>query len=293
MSAVARVRAQAKVNLFLRILTREASGYHGIETLFARIALVDDVVVRPTAGSRSVECLGADAGPAEANLAWRAAVAYADATGWPAGFGIELTKRIPVGGGLGGGSADAGAVLRALNALAPAALSHPALLEIAGTLGADVPFMTMDVPLALAWGRGDRLLAMPPLPAAAMRLAVFGFGVSSAAAYTWVAERRGRSRMPVAARAIEVGTLASWPGVAMEATNDFEEEVTRRHPEIASALAAARSGGALLAQLSGSGATVFAIARPGATPGFGDLPSDARVIETTTAVSVEDVVVTR
>ena len=111
-------------------------------------------------------------GPVEWNLAWRAAVAFADATGWPNDFAIEIQKRIPVAGGLGGGSADAAAVLRCLNALAPAPLSRDELLAIAAPLGADVPFLTMEAPLALAWGRGERLLALDPLPSRAVTLVV-------------------------------------------------------------------------------------------------------------------------
>ena len=293
MTAVARVQAQAKVNLFLRILAREQTGYHALETLFARIDLADEVTVRPTSGERTIDCAGADLGSAEANLAYRAAMAFAARTGWPAGFAIEIRKRIPVGGGLGGGSADAGAVLRALNALAPTPLGLPELLDIAGTLGADVPFMTLGAPLALAWGRGDRLLALPPLPSAAMRLAVFATGVSSAAAYGWVAEARRLNGERVTASAFTLADVGSWDGIARLATNDFEEEVGRRHPEIAHSLAAARAGNALVAQLSGSGATVFAIPRAGAQVGFGSLPSDARIMDAGTAVSVEDVVVTR
>src|SRR5688572_27908453 len=164
MTAVARVRAQAKVNLILRILAREASGYHGLETLFARLDLADEVTVRVGARGRAVDCRGADVGPPEANLALRAGEAFAEAAGWPAGFAVEIEKHIPVGGGLGGGSADAGAVLRALNALAPAPIPRETLLAIAGRLGADVPFLTDDAPLALAWGRGERMLALPALP---------------------------------------------------------------------------------------------------------------------------------
>src|SRR5688572_7718071 len=187
MTAVARVRAQAKINLFLRILAREASGYHALETLFARLELADDVTVRTTSGVRSIDCRGADLGPAESNLAYRAAVAYADATGWPGGFAIEIAKRIPVGGGLGGGSADAGAVLRALNMLAPDPVPTASLLEIAGALGADVPFMALVSPLALGWGRGDRMVALPPLPSLPVSLVTFPFGVSTGEAYGWLA----------------------------------------------------------------------------------------------------------
>ncbi|MGH2897799.1 MAG: hypothetical protein ACRDMZ_03935, partial [Solirubrobacteraceae bacterium] len=90
-------------------------------------------------------------GPTEQNLAFRAATAYAAQTGWPAGFAIEIVKQVPVGGGLGGGSADAGAVLRILDALSPNPLGAK-LVELATQLGADVPFMTIDSPMALAWG---------------------------------------------------------------------------------------------------------------------------------------------
>src|ERR671923_2093268 len=145
----ARVLAQAKINLFLRVLAREASGYHSIETLFLRLDLGDVVRVRVGSGvERAVHCHGpvcpADGlGPAERNLAYRAAVAYADATGWPRSFAIDIEKNIPVGGGLGGGSADAGAVLRLLDAMAPRP-AGPGLVELAASLGADVPFMTIE-----------------------------------------------------------------------------------------------------------------------------------------------------
>ena len=124
----ARVTAQAKVNLALRILAREGSGYHQLETVFCRVDLGDRVTVRTGMRGRSLDCAGArmpaeGLGPVERNLAWRAAVAFAEAAGWPSGFAIELEKEVPTGGGLGGGSADAGAVRRALNAVAPAPLA--------------------------------------------------------------------------------------------------------------------------------------------------------------------------
>ena len=124
MSPCARVAAQAKVNLLLRVLAREQSGYHSIETVFLRIGISDDVVIRTGDGvqGRSIDCTGeampeSGLGAPDENLAYRAAVAYSSATGWPASFAIEIVKRIPVGAGLGGGSADGGAVLRALDAM--------------------------------------------------------------------------------------------------------------------------------------------------------------------------------
>jgi 4-diphosphocytidyl-2-C-methyl-D-erythritol kinase len=188
--AGARVAAQAKVNLRLRILAREESGFHQIETLFLRLALADQVRVRRTTGARSLDVHGADAaalGPVEGNLAWRAAVAYAEAGAWTGGFSIELEKSIPVGGGLGGGSADAAGVLRVMNAIAPHPLDVGTLLRLAATLGADVPFLVSDLAYALAWGRGERLLALAPPPVREVVLLVPPFAVNTAAAYGWLA----------------------------------------------------------------------------------------------------------
>ena len=156
----ARVAAQAKVNLALQVGPRRPDGYHDLATLFARIDLADDVLVRIEASGVTVQMSRGgvpdeSAGPPEKNLALLAARAYMDAARWPNGCAIEIEKRIPVGAGLGGGSADAGAVLRALNALAPRPLPIERLLRIAATLGADVPFLTLDAPLALGTDRGD------------------------------------------------------------------------------------------------------------------------------------------
>ena len=101
----ARVEAQAKLNLFLRVFARDPSGYHQLETLFCRIALADTVTVGITDSGRSLDVSGARVpagglGPVEKNLAWRSALAYAAATGFPDGFRITIEKRIPVGGGL-------------------------------------------------------------------------------------------------------------------------------------------------------------------------------------------------
>ena len=190
----AAVGAQAKVNLFLHVLSREDSGYHQIETLFCRLELADEVVVRlPGTGAgtaRSIDCAGDDTGPPEENLAYRAAALYAECRGWPSGFAIEVTKHIPVGGGRGGGSADAGAVLRALRALDPDPPDAATLQRWAARLGADVPVMTLDSPLALGWGRGEQLLPLPALPSRAVMLYVPEFRVATREAYQWWDEPR-------------------------------------------------------------------------------------------------------
>ena len=260
MSRAARVLAQAKINLRLRVLAREASGYHSIETIFQRLDWGDDVTVREAA-SRSLDCAGpslpaSGLGPVEKNLAYRAAVAYAEATGWPKGFAIEIEKRIPVGGGMGGGSADAGAVLRALDALAPAPLG-PRLIEVATALGADVPFLSVEHPTALAWGRGERMLAVGPLPARPVVLLAPGVSIGTAEAYGWVAE--SRPRYEAEAALISAADLTDWEAIESLATNDFERVVAKRHPRIAELADELASFGAKPALMSGSGSTVFGI----------------------------------
>ena len=263
MSVEARVVAQAKVNLILRVLAREASGYHAIETLFLRLAHGDEIVVRASERSheRTLRCDGPaipsnGLGPVERNLAYRAAVAYADTTGWPSGFAIEIVKEIPVGGGLGGGSADAGAVLRALDALSPNPLG-PRLVELATPLGADVPFLSIDSPMALAWGRGERLFPVAAPPARPVALVVPAFGVATAEAYGWVSSSRGEYRPRGAV--LNPSDLATWEAIAEVAANDFEPVVAARHPEIRMAVEGLQRSGAILAMMSGSGSACFGI----------------------------------
>jgi 4-diphosphocytidyl-2-C-methyl-D-erythritol kinase len=256
----ARVTAQAKINLLLRVLARDTGGYHSIETVFLRVDLGDDVRVRIAPG-RSLECAGpaiprAGLGPTERNLAYRAAVAYADATGWPTGFAIEVDKRIPVGGGLGGGSADAGAVLRILDALSPRPLGAR-LVELATPLGADVAFMTIDSPMALAWGRGERLLPLHALDPRRVALIVPDFAVATADAYAWLAADRGEY-VP-SAGVLPPDSLATWESLAPVASNDFERVVAARHPVIAQLVDELSSADAILAMLSGSGSAVFGV----------------------------------
>jgi 4-diphosphocytidyl-2-C-methyl-D-erythritol kinase len=264
-----RVLAQAKINLFLRVLGRETSGYHSIETLFLRLDLADVVHVRVVDGStRSIDCHGPayppeGLGQPHENLAFRAAAAYVDVAGWPTGFVIDVEKRVPVGGGLGGGSADAAAVLRILDALAPDPIGASALAQIAVRLGADVPFMVSDGVCALAWGRGERLLHLKPPPPRDVELLVPGFAVSTKWAYEQLAASRGEvDSRPMTHRATQ---LSSWNHLAAIAANDLEPVVAAHHPEIGAFVSALRSRGAQIALMSGSGSTVFGVLAEGVT----------------------------
>lgn len=271
-AGLARVkRAHAKINLVLRILAREASGYHGIETLFQRLALHDVVTVRTDVPDRTLTCDGptmpaAGLGAVEENLAWRAASLYARTTGWETGWHITIDKQIPVGGGLGGGSADAAAVLRAMDAMSPAPLGMPRLLELGGTLGADVPFLTLGVSRAWAWGRGDRLLVLPPLPSVPVTLFTFAEGVNTGAAYAAFAAKRAAGGEPVSAQAYDLNDFSSWERIAQVAANDFEHVVPEMHAGVAAVMPklqqmASASNSVAIARMSGSGATCFLLSQ--------------------------------
>ncbi|MEX2182759.1 MAG: 4-(cytidine 5'-diphospho)-2-C-methyl-D-erythritol kinase [Gemmatimonadaceae bacterium] len=284
-ASAASVEAQAKINVVLRVLAREESGYHQIETLFVRIELADTIRVATDTGKRELVCPGLESVPVEQNLAWRAADAFAAACGWPTGFQITVEKRIPVGSGLGGGSADAGAVLRALNALAPTPLTAAALATVAFQVGADVPFLATDAALAIAWGRGERILALRSLPAREVLVTLPSFGVETAAAYRWLDESRASSALAAPAP-LSIDDLDRWDAVARLAGNDLEPVVSARHPEIAQCVGALGGAGARIARMSGSGSSVFGIfdRRPPAE--IAGLPSGAQVVHTRTCTSV-------
>ena len=235
---IASVQAWAKINLDLRILASEENGFHQLETIFQRIALADDVEVRVRDGAGiTLTCETAVGVPEEQNLAWRAAAAYRHAATWPPvdrAIDISLTKRIPTGAGLGGGSADAGAVLRILNALNPKPLDPDTLLTVASTLGADVAFLTTECVRALAWGRGERLLALDPLPQRMVRYAAFRDGVDTAMAYRELAAARSASRIPpLGSVLLDLHGLGSWSDLQRHARNDFEVPVFALRPDIA------------------------------------------------------------
>ncbi len=252
---VARVAAHAKLNLSLRITGRTENGYHALHTLFQLVALSDSVTVRVGVHRRALDCDAPAAGPAEHNLGWRAAVAFCEATGWDTGFEIAIEKHIPIGGGMGGGSADAAAVLRALNALAPAPLMPSALLTLGGQLGADVPFLLLGHTTALGTGTGALLTPLLPLEARAVVLELPGFAVSSKDAFGWfAADRDGR---PYSGAPALLPSPPTWDAVQREAQNDLEAPVFARHPSLVQRREALEQAGAEIARMTGSGSTLF------------------------------------
>lgn len=254
--------AHAKLNLFLRILAREQSGFHQIETAFALLELGDELIVTRTASGVTLETDATGIGPPEENLAVRAARAVLAATGEQFGVAIALTKRIPARAGLGGGSSDAAAALHAVNALAGNAVPRHELLHFGARLGADVAFFASGAPLALGWGRGERLFRLPPLPKAPALVAVPPPPVAIATpdAYRWWDEMNPTpaSRGPVV---LDAEALATWGSIGRLGGNDFEAPVFGKHPELRALYERLAGTRPLWVRLCGSGSAVAAVYR--------------------------------
>jgi 4-diphosphocytidyl-2-C-methyl-D-erythritol kinase len=255
------VPCHAKVNLFLRVLARESDGYHSIETLFCLLQLADELGVEQREGHDvTLDTRGANLGPDSENLAVRAARAVIDATGRRFGVHLELTKRIPVQAGLGGGSSNAAAALVAVNRLANTAIPRHELLQMAARLGSDVPFFVSGGAFALGWGHGERLIRLPGLPAAPALLLIPPVGVATAEAYRWVDQARvsGGHRGAVA---LDLDSLSAWGSIGRMAGNEFESVIFGKHPEVRAAFEALTATHPLLCRMSGSGSAIFAVYR--------------------------------
>jgi 4-diphosphocytidyl-2-C-methyl-D-erythritol kinase len=259
------VFAPAKLNLSLRVLAREETGFHQIETLFCALSLADEVqLIGGTPGLRlevvaPPESPGPpqDLGPLHDNLAWRAAATFFRLAGRPQAATIRLIKRIPSGAGLGGGSSDAAAVLKALNTIHGQPLSPEDLLLAGAQLGSDVPFFLAGCSLAWAWGRGGRLLPLPPLSARPVLLAVPPIAVSTADAYAWLAAERGAHF--VAPPAILTTAIESWTDADAMGHNDFETIVFQRFPLLRDLRNALSASGAQIARMTGTGSVLFGV----------------------------------
>ncbi len=261
MTALA-AQANAKINLFLAVGERRADGYHELDTVFHEVGLCDSVSI--TLHGRGGIKLKSNRGylPDDSrNLAWKAAALFFDESGVKnPGLYINIKKNIPVGGGMGGGSADAAAVLTMLNRRYGSPLDKQRLMSAALKLGADVPFCVMGG-AAHAGGIGELMTAVPPLPRCEIVVCKPNVSVSTKAAYAMVDEwREGREVERVDSggmrSALECGDLT---GICAALYNDFEPPIMDKYPKIARAKAAISALGALGTLMSGSGAAVFGI----------------------------------
>jgi 4-diphosphocytidyl-2-C-methyl-D-erythritol kinase len=256
---MSRVPAPAKINLYLHVGGKRADGYHALESLvcFAETGdvLEFEIADRLTFAINGPFAEGLSSG--NDNLILRAAAALAAYAGPASGAAIILTKNLPLASGIGGGSADAAAALRGLVKLWDIGIGDAALNEIALSLGSDVPVCVKSVP-AIMTGRGEGLRAIGALPAMAMLLVNPRVGVSTGEVF----RRLGRTQADVLPPAppLPAPITTDMLLAHLAATrNDMEAPAIEIAPVIGEVLSVLRRSGALLARMSGSGATCFAL----------------------------------
>ncbi len=254
--------APAKLNLFLRVLSRRPDGFHEIETLVQPLTLADGVQARSPAEGIQLHVTGERSGgvpSGEENLVLRAARALAEAANVSTGVRLLLVKRIPVAAGLGGGSSDAAATLRALDRLWNTGLGRDELLEIAANVGSDVPAQLSGAPV-LARGRGETVRPVLQMPRSWWVLLSPAFPIHAAEAYGWWDEDGGPVG-PDPRDLLQKVTADDPAAVGGLLFNDLEGPASRRHPQITAAREALLGAGAVGAVMCGSGPTVAGLAR--------------------------------
>ena len=254
-------RAYAKLNLSLDVTGRRADGYHDLAMLMQTVSLCDELRLRfredgqVRAGS-NLRFIPSD----ERNLAVRAALRYLEAVGDPGrGLQIELRKQIPVGAGMGGGSADAAAVLRALNRIYENRLNRRELEELAQQIGSDVAFCVAGG-TALAEGRGEKLTDLPDLPDCCFVICKPSFSISTPELYKKLdsAPVRIHPDTPGLLTAVREGDLSA---LCRRMYNVFEEIDDRRLRTVAELKSRLLDHRAMGAMMTGTGSAVFGVFR--------------------------------
>lgn len=258
-----RVLAPAKINLILRVLDRRPDGYHNLWSLMQTVGLEDELRVRIRSGTAGVRltCSLPDLPTDGRNLVVKAASLLLSHVARAIDVEIELTKRIPLGGGLGGGSSDAAATMIALNGLLDLGWPLSKLADMSAGLGSDVPFF-FSAPTAIVAGRGGDVT---PVSLAGGRWIVLvhpGFPSETKQAYQALSARRAGVRpLSPAHERIGPGTGLSWDDVIPHMENDFEPALAPAYPILTELTKELLHAGAEAAMLSGSGATVFGVFR--------------------------------
>ena len=254
-----REKAYAKLNLSLDVTSRRDDGYHDMVMVMQSVSLCDELLLRldesgQIRASSNLRYIPSD----ERNLAVRAALRYFEAIGvQDQGLQIHMKKSTPVGAGMAGGSSDAAAVLRALNALYDRRLSRRELEELACAVGSDVAFCVAGG-TALAEGRGEQLSDLPPLPPCHFLICKPGFSISTPELFRKLDESPVRRHPDTAGlvRAVEQGSL---PELCRRMYNVFEDVPDRRMRTVAEIKSRMLDHGALSAIMTGTGSAVFGI----------------------------------
>jgi 4-diphosphocytidyl-2-C-methyl-D-erythritol kinase len=258
MSTTITVRAFAKINLDLHVIGVRPDGYHELRTTFQSIALSDTLTFTKTRGPFRIECDDPALTLDRTNLIWKAAervMRLMRRRESPSGITVRVEKNIPMQSGLGGGSSDAAATLRALSALWRVRASDAELRHAAAKLGADVPYF-LEGGTVLGFHRGDLLFPLDDVPRAWVVVVVPEFGVSTKDAFGWwdaaAKSRQDRSKR----RDGQDGKR-----LRRRSSNDLESVVADRYPVVTKLVRALKKAGAFHASLSGSGSAVFGMFR--------------------------------
>ena len=251
--------AFAKINLSLDVLDKRPDGFHDIKSIMQTVSIRDDVEIDIGTGKEwTLACDVEDIPTDHRNLAWKAAEVYCNATGKdPDGLAIRIKKRIPMEAGMAGGSADAAAVLRALNNYYGNPLSIWALSELGASVGSDVPFCVL-CGTAMAEGRGERLRKLPDMPDCFIVVCKPEFSSSTPELYRKIDETVIGRRPDH--QAIESALISGDLGkIAQNLCNVFDPLVTQDHLEINYIKSIFNSYGSIGQQMTGSGSAVYAL----------------------------------
>lgn len=256
---MATVKANAKINLTLDILNKRADGYHEVAMVMQAVGLFDTIHLTQAAAGIALRLDTRELPADEKNLAFRAARVFLDAYHISDGVRIEIEKRIPIAAGLAGGSTDAAGVLRGLNALFAVGATADDLAALGARLGSDVPFCVYGGTMAAA-GRGEILTLLPTVTKAWAVLAKPPVAVSTAWAYDAFDREKPPSALRTAAMidAVKSGDLER---IAAGLSNDLERVTQKAHPVIGEYKRILRENGALNSLMTGSGPTVYALAK--------------------------------
>ena len=253
-------KAYAKVNLYLDVICKRSDGYHNIETIFQSISLHD--TLKFTSNTAEVEVVTAhpEMPPQEQNLVYKAAVLFQQKTETHPGASITLEKNIPIGAGLGGGSADAATTFAALNLLWETDIGDEALLKIAARVGADVPFCLLGG-TAAGTGRGEKLLRLPSLGKRWLVIVTPPFSVSTADVYRSLTARscehcHEEESTEKFRRIVE---LARSGNIEKVLYNAMERVVLKRYPELNELKTELERAGCGATLMSGTGPTIFGL----------------------------------
>jgi 4-diphosphocytidyl-2-C-methyl-D-erythritol kinase len=258
-----RIAAFAKINLRLDIVGKRADGFHELRTIFQTISLHDEIRMRTsrrpgiTLAIQGNATLAAE--PLRKNLVYRAVEAVRRELKTGGGVEIVLNKTIPAGGGLGGGSSNAAAAILGYLQLTRKKLEASRMMEVAASLGADVPFFLLGG-RALGVSRGDEIYPLQDIPRLHLLVVVpKDIRVPTPDAFRWVkAKPLGLTKSPVNSKLLQFCAL-SWSSQGSGLSNDFEGPVFRRHPRLDRIKRALLQSGATEASLAGSGSAVFGI----------------------------------